>query len=246
MQTGKTELERIYNATGARLAAGESVEVKTPRAANIPIFDTALASILATLGIPFRDPAPFTDEYDGNRKVRTWWVSDASPVEQGKPGFHVTEDILGGYYNRERMEKEHPLHPMIPMRDAIDARSYWLEVKFGDKPLPRDGVGFATDSLRAASILKAHNFPPIAFTGRAFVVAPSINGVRAEHVLEIAQRVEGQTAPQWMHKVLVNLDILLAHMKKSEPIIRVDEGGRTMLLAKNATRKTRDKFENLL
>lgn len=246
MNSFQSDLERLYNATGAKLSIGQSADFKTPPAANIPIFDTALAAIIATLGIPFREPSPFTDEDNGSRRVRTWWVSDFSQIEKGKPGHHITEDILGGYYNRGRMVVEHPLHPMNPMRDAIDARKYWLDVKFGDVRLPREGVGFVTDSLRSASILKAHGYKPVSFTGRAFILEPSSQGVMAEHVLEIAQRVEGQFAPQWMHKVLVNLDILLAHMKKSVRIVRVDEGGRTMLLSADATKSTVAKFENLL
>lgn len=254
MQLQNSELERLYSATGARLNVGGSVEIKTPRAANIPVFDTALAAILSTLGIPFREPAPYTDEDDGNRRVKCWWMSDASPIPQGEPGHHITEDLLGGYYNRERMEQDHPLHPMNPMRAAIDARDFWLGAraryfgrgKDGDAFLARKGIGFHTDSLRAASILKASGFSPRAFTGRAFILASDLNGMRPEQFLELAQRAEGQTAPQWMFKVLINLDSLLAHIKKGSPIVRVDEGGRTMLLTKDATKKTRDKFENLL
>ena len=241
-QTPYHETERLYNAIAARLGPNGGADARSPLLANIPINDTEFAACLVTLGIPLRYPAPYTDcnQDDGNR-IRTWWLAHDSP------SGHKTEDLLEGYYQRERMEKEHPLHPLNPMRAAIDARNFWLRVIKHEERLPIEAQGYLTGSLREASILLAHNYKALAFTGRAFILESEREGAQAGMILDLSMRPEGATAPQWMSKVLLNLDELLRHIKRSgSTVIRITDGPRSMLLSTEATPKTVAKFENLL
>jgi len=242
MQSGiYHDVERLYNSVAAKLNGKGSADVQSPMLANIPVNETELAACLVTLGVPLRHPAPFTDcDQDDGRRIKTWWLG------QGSDSGHKTEDIVAAWWFRDRMREEHPLHPLNPMREALDARNWWLSVKHREIPLPAEAVGFFTDSLRAASILRAGGYVPMAFTGRAFVLEMAHQGMPAQEMLSIADKPEGAAGPQWMREVLKNLDKLFAHMRGGSRIIRVTDGARSMLLTADATPKTVAKFENLL
>lgn len=254
---------RLMGSMEKQLREGQEIKIgRGITLAHFPVKDTALAACLATLEIPFRTPAPYTDDValdeSGNECGRTtlWWLGDASP-QHGEEKVHRTEELLGAWIERERFLREHPLHPLNAMRAAIDARTFWLSVIDGwriRRPiLPTDpnhaagdGAVFATDSINAASVLKACGFAPVAFTGRAFHLQASKDGVHAGQVLAEAAKPEGQTPPQWMDRFLRNFTHMLKIAKSQAVIIRQPVEDQTLLLTADATPKTREKFHRLL
>ena len=215
-----------------------------------PIMDTALAACLATLGIPFREPAPFTDDVDaasGHRRT-CFWLADHAPAENPEDQ-HRTEELVGAWAYRARFEIEHRLHPINAMRAALDAREWWVRVIHRQEPLPgetRERDPFLTNNLRHAAILKACGFRPLGFTGRAFLIEGRHDLLPAQALIEAASLAEGASAEQWMFKVLLNFEHLISIAKANPPAIRLREGDETLILRADATRKTRDKFHALL
>jgi hypothetical protein len=226
---------------------------------HFPIFDTGLAACLATLDIPLRNPGAFTEEIEldarGNetgRKRVCWWLADLSQDHPEIPQEkrHKTEELCGAWDFRERFEKEHPLHPLVHMRAALDARKFWVETlsayRDGRATLPIETSRtpfYITDSLHGASVLKANGFQPLAFSGRAFLLQSQKDGMPAQQLLAIAAQMEGQAPPQWMSRVLKNYGEMVKVTKNSSPIIRQNFGdGQHLLLTADATRQTRDKF----
>ena len=227
------------------------------------ITDTALAACLATLDIPFREPAPFTEDVglDGKgnemRKRRIiWWMGGVS--RQAGPDAHLTEQIAGAWKERQRFEHEHPLHPLVAMRAALDARAYWYSVIHhhhgASALLPieyrwREGMpaAYDTNNIISAAILKAHHFQPVAFNGRQFSLHREKDGVRAEQLLAEAAG-PGENAPQWMLRVLMNYSHLIEIVKKKSSLILNQDfgGGQTLLLSVDATKKVVDQFHDLV
>lgn len=211
---------------------------------HVPIDDTPLAAALVTLGVPLREPAPFTDSIDAATDVRRlwFWVGGVSD-----DGAHKTEWIVGAWLNRERFAREHPLHPLIAMRAANDGRDFWIAVKHGRVPLPRESAtGFFTDSIRDAAILRAAGYRPLAFTGRAFVLADSLQGKPAAEYLEEARKPSGEH-PGWAaFKFLHTLNELLKVSRRDPPIIVETVADQTLLLRADATPKTVEQFHGLL
>ncbi|MEA3211325.1 MAG: hypothetical protein QOE70_4382 [Chthoniobacter sp.] len=258
--------ENIYTATNRLLGTvapqltreGQEFNLRGITLPHYPVKDTALAACLATLGIPFRDPAPFTDDVglseSGSEIGRTtvWWLGDVS--QGGGEDAHKTEEILGAWIERAKMELEHPFHPLVTMRAALDARQYWVTVlqshREGRALLPIEATGqacYATDSIHGAAVLKACGFAPIAFSGRSFFLQRVKDGVAAPQVLLTAALNEGATPPQWMSRVLFNYSHLLKIAKGQSLIIRQSfDGDQTLLLTADSTTKTRDKFHALL
>jgi hypothetical protein len=243
------DYERACSAIGTLLKAGEEASLPQVPLAHYPITDTALTACLGTLGVIFREPGPFTDDVDERTGFRRkcFWVSDRVPGKKEKE--YKTEWLCGAWDTRALFEKEHPLHPFVSMRAAIDARAYWCEIANSRGRLPesvRTPRQFQTSSIREASVLKALGFKPLAFSGRAFVLEDSHNNTPAKAVLEMAQRITGASPAQWMWKALINFDLLLRIAKDQVPIIQMREGDSTLLLSAEATTKTRDKFHALL
>lgn len=271
--------ETIYQSTNRLLAGvdgqlrqeGQEFNLRGLTLPHFPVADTALAACLATLGIPFRDPAPYTDDValdsHGNERLRSklWWLGDASPG--GAEEAHRTEEMLGAWLQRERFEAGHPAHPLVHMRAAIDARLYWLTVLHGHRagsaimptelkhrgteaPSLGKGIAFATTSLREASVLKASGYRPLAFTGRAFLFDPLRPGASVvqppEDLLADSLSLEMDTPEQWMRRVLHIQDEMLKLAKAQSVIIREQDGDQTLLLTADSTRQTRDKFHALL
>ena len=251
----------LYDQLGSHVPADGALKLPPIQLAHYQVFDTALAACLGTLDIPFREPAPFTDDVEldaaGNEMSRRvcFWMGDVSP---GGDQAHKTEEIFGAWNERERFEKEHPLHPLVAMRAAIDARNFWVQVihafQSGRAILPVEVVAaiadrvYKTTSIHGASVLKACGFEPLAFDGRAFILPASTAAdlMHAEEMLLLAAQERGATPPQWMARVLKNYSHLLNIAKQRAPILRQRDGDSTLLLSADATAKTRDKFHALL
>jgi len=219
--------------------------------------DTALAACLATIGIPLRDPAPYTDDVSldahGNEGQRTtvWWLGNVST--SGGEEAHKTEELLGAWIERTRFEAEFPMHPLNAMREAIDARNFWVQVlqayRSGRAILPVEVIGeacYATDSIHGAAVLKACGFKPLAFNGTHFFLQRVKDGVAAPQILHAAALNSGATPPQWMARVLRNYSHMLEVAKGRSVIIRESFDDQTLLLTADSTRKTQDKFRRLI
>lgn len=226
--------------------------------AHYQITDTELAACLAVLGVPFRDPAPFTKnvvlDAGGNetrRKQTIWWMGAVSHP-QG-PEAHKTEEIAGAWQARQRFEGEHPLHPLVAMRSGFDARSYWLTVihqwRSGNAILPIEyrGEAYWTSHLHAVAVLKAVGFQALAFNGRSFAVAPEKGGVHARAVLEEAARPGSESPVAWIACALLQYSHLVEVAKKDSLIISQDfGGGQTLHLSEDAKTKVVDQFHGLI
>jgi hypothetical protein len=222
-------------------AANHQGKLPPIQLAHWPILDTPLAACLLTLGIPYREPAPFTDEVDAASGARRkcFWVGDTSICAQYK-----TEHVVSFWEHRTRFEAEFPLHPLVAMRAALEARRWWIEVTKGTRTLAAETRAqntFSTPSLREAAILKTSGFAPLAFTGRAFIVGKP-GAAAAQEILDMSYRVEGASPAQWMCGALKNHDELLKIARGSPPIIRERDGETSLLLRADATDATHDKF----
>ncbi len=254
MSTAYTEVAKAFTKLGSKLQEGGEMRLPAIQLAHYPVDDTRLAACLGTLGIPFRHPGPYTDQVilneKGNETGRrvTWWLGDRSPGE--KKTAHLTEELQAAWCLWDRFKADHPLHPLVAMRDALDARAWWLKVKARTVLLPREapaeGGAYFTDSIHAASILKASGYVPLAFTGHAFVLSCLKNGVHAVTVLETAAMEAGRTDVQWMSRVLVNYSHLVKIAKAQSTLIVERVEDQTLILTADSTQKTRDKFHGLL
>lgn len=257
-----TSSNRLLDTVGPQLQKeGEEFNLRGITLPHYPVKDTAQAACLATMGIPLRDPAPYTDDVEldehGNegRRTTVWWLGNVST--SGGEQAHKTEEIIGAWLERERFEKEHPLHPLNAMRAAIDARQFWVDVihahRGGHAILPTEvierGKAFiATDSIHGAAVLKACGFEPLAFNGSHFFLERVKDGLEAQQVLLTAALHSGATPPQCMSRVLYNYSHMLgiAKSQAGSVIIRETVDDQTLLLTADSTRKTREKFHALL
>jgi|GEM_PF-5003610 len=225
--------------------------VKTPPLAHVPIRDTETAACIATLGILYRTPGPYTDhvELDANgnevSRVKYWWLAASSGNDDQA---HKTEEILAAWDHRERFESDFPDHPLVHMRRALDAREYWLDVIHGRRALAREGSGnaYATGSLREASVLKAAGFVPIALVNRHFLFQPTHLFRPAHDVLLNSHSLEMNAPEQWCRRVLHILDEMLKIVRASSVIIAEPHDDQILLLTADSTKKTRDKFHRQL
>lgn len=238
------DAERIYRAAGAEL--GQDTELPKVPVPHYPIFDTALAACLGTLEIPFRPYDPITDDHNADTGVRRkcFWMGNVS-----RDTTHTTEYLMGAWQEREKFEAENPLHPLVYMRAALDARTWWLKAMRGwpgEKGKADSAAVFGTDNLAKAALLKAVGFIPVDFNGHAFLLESLCQGVPAAKILAESQKVEGASPPQWMWKCLSNYNHLLGIAKGTIPIIRQNVDGQTLILRADASGKTRDKFHSLL
>jgi hypothetical protein len=259
---------RLFARLGPQLQA-EGQEFKLGRSGvtmpHYPVTDTALAACLATLDIPLRDPAPYTDDVEvdekGDEVMRwtVWWLADSSrsggwPGPEGNVLPHKTEELGGAWLERERFEREYPLHPLVAMRESIDARAYWVTViqTWLQKRaiLPTEGNRekcYLTESIHSASLLKACGFKAVAFNKRTFFLERVHGGVEAQVILDGARLAEGAAPAQWMQKVLTNFSQMLDIAKRNTLIVRErTDPQTTVLLTIDAEKKTRDKFFRLV
>lgn len=245
------QAEQIYTALASQQKeGGADINLPPIQLSHFPIYDTGLAACLGTLGVPFREPAPFTDDIEEStgRRRTCFWMGDHAPAED-PADQHKTEEICTAWEHRARFEADYPMHPLVSMRAVLDARAWWVAAIHNAafvSPRTNQPDAFLTPSLREASLLKALGFRVLAFTGRAFILEGFHKGVPAKAMLEGAAKREGGSPAQWMHRVAENFDHLLAHAKKSAPIIRIQDGNQTLMLTADATTKTRDKFHALL
>lgn len=256
-------------AIDGKLQEGQEFNLRGMTLPHFPVKDTALAACLATLGIPLREPAPYTDDVAldalGNEVGRTtvWWLGDVSMEDcdwNGQP--HKTEELLGAWIKRDRFRTDFPLHPLNCMREALDARSYWcrviaawrrgsaelpIEVNLVGNPTTSGRVAcFATESLHGACVLKACGYLPLAFNGRSFFLPRVKDGVEAQQLLLQAALLEGASPAQWMARVLKNYSHMVDITKRQSVIVRERFDDQTLLLSADATPKTRRKFHGLL
>lgn len=255
-ETPYEEANRIVLGLDKLLPEGKEKAFKAPQLAHFPIKDTALVACLLTLGIPRREPGFYTDHipldsHDNSKGNELfWWVGDVSAE-----GGHKTEELEGAWNSWHRFKQLYPLHNLIPMREAIEARNWWvvaLAAKRARRPIFPDtttglpGTFFITTSIREAAILKACNFAPIAFTGHSFALQMSNNGVTSSQVLAEAEKPTGSTPPQWMDRAIRNYAQLLNFAKSARAVVSKEVDGQTLILSVDATDATIDKFRKLL
>lgn len=242
---------QVDAAFSAGLAPGAERPFKGVTLAHYPIADLGLAAALGTLGIPFRDPAPFSDDVEldaaGNECSRMvcFWLDEIVRDPEATP--HKTVALIKAWGDRAQFEKDNPLHSLNAMRAALDSRQWWLDVIKRRAALPdesRAAPRYETDSIHAASVLRACGFRPLAFTGRAFVLAATQQHVHAEAVLLEAAKV-GQTPAQFMSRVLINRAHLQKLVNSQRPTLRFKDGDTTLLLSADATPRTQDRFHRL-
>lgn len=214
--------------------------------AHWKIHHTGLAAAVATLGVPLDPTEPYarTIDTESGREQLTFLFAPVSETDSTR----VTEHLIGFWEKRAEFEAAHPDHPLVPMRAVYDARAKLLPIIFGAAIPPVKGFKgeeFLTPHLFEAAILRAHGFPLLIFTGRAFSFPDRWKGVFASEVIENTQRVEGRTPAQWQARFLVNLEKFLA-VAKSTPILAEREDAKTLLLSADATPKTRDFWHDKL
>ena len=212
------------------------------------ISDTALAATLATLGVPLDTAQPYTrivDTLTSQERIE-WLFADGTANPEGINN-HKTEFIVGAWVERARLEREHPSHPLVPMRAALDARRYILDVLLGKQPLvpveyERDR--HHTGQLWEAALLRAHGFPLLLTTGTTFTFPAVWKNQTARQIVEESQRVHGRKASQWMSRFLVNYSQFLALAKAAVPRLIERDGNNTLNLSADAPAKVRDQFQD--
>lgn len=215
---------------------------------HYPIADTAAAACFGTLGIPFRNPAPYTHDVAldalGNEcsNLTCWWLAD------GSPAGYETVKMVKAWSTRPEFEAAYPIHPLNHMRAAIDARDWWVRIIHHREVFPAEcrETCFVTDSIHAASVLKACGYTPRAFTGRAFALSHIKDRVPAQQVLDLAAKADGQTPPQWMSRALINYGRLLKTAKEQSILLAHAIEDKTVILTADSTPKTRDRFFGLV
>lgn len=248
--------ETIYHQAAAayiKLGANDGPLPKVTLA-HYPIDDTALAACLLCLGIPPREPGPYTDcvqlTESGNEKCHKlqWWVGSHSP-----DGTQVTEWLIGAWIMRHAFETEHALHPLVSMRAGIDARNWWnsqiAPFRQGralfPTEVPATPKSFVTGSISEAGILKACGYRPLAFTGHAFSLEAERGGVHAQQVIDEAEK-PGAAPPQCMSAAIRQYSHMLGIAKSQSIIIALPVDGQTLLLTQDVTKKTRALFHRHL
>lgn len=215
-----------------------------------PIADTALAAALGTLGVELDPAQPYSHviDTDSGRAQTNFWFRDCS-AEDPADGTRRTENVLGYWNDRARFERDPEMrsHPLHAMRAAHDARGEIIRLIHGlDLPAPglHDGERFLTPHLLEAALLRAHKFPLLLFTGRAFAFPAVWNGTSAAEIIERSQRAEGRSPAQWMARFLVNFAHLIAFAKSAakSPTARTQDGSRTLLLGVHTPAKLADTF----
>ena len=210
-----------------------------------PIHCTALAAALGTLGVALDPLEPYDRVIDteSGRERLQFLFREASETDATRK----TQDIVTAWENRRRFEADFPTHPLVYMRAAHDARTALVKIVHGAHVPPvREFAGdkLNTPHLCEAAILKAHGFPLLVFTGRAFSFPARWKAFLAREVLERSQRPVGDSAAQWQARYLVNLGKFLAAAKGS-PILAEREDNKTLLLSADADKKTRDYWHDL-
>jgi hypothetical protein len=259
-ETAFTQTNALLSRVDHQLQPGGDFNLRGLMLPHYPIRDTALAAALATYGVPFREPGPYTDAVEldekGNEGPRglAWWMGDMVAGAADDTG--KTEWLLGAWIERARFEADHPDHPFVAMRRAHDARSWWLSMIAAAKaraailPLEHRGRCYLTDRIHAASVLKASGFEPLAFNGRVFALSETRllapGQCTAASVLFEAAQIEGHAPAQWMARFLSNYSQMVKFAKSQSVIIRQTFDDQTLLLSADAERKTRDKFHALL
>ena len=216
-----------------------------PGLPSYPVSDTALAAALAVLGVPHDDNHAVTHHVDtsDNSERLQWWFRDASTTDPERR----TELICECWSDRATFEAANPMHPLVSMRAAHDARTWCLAVIFGSLPLlvtrtaSRDP--YRTQSLRDAALLKACGQVPVRFEGRTFTFA---NAPACREILATAGKARGSSPQQWMRHFLCTYDNFLAAAKAADTRLLIKEGDRTLNLSANASAKVRHDFLNIL
>ena len=134
------------------------------------------------------------------------------------------------------------------MRAGYDARGYFLQVVHGAEVPPVRGFKgekFLTPHISEASILRAHGFPLLIFTGRAFAFPATWQHQTARQIIEQSQDREGRSGAQWQARFFVNLNRFL-DIAKCTPVLAEREDNRTLLLSADADNKVRDRWQDLL
>lgn len=270
--------ETIYQQAAAayiRLGANGDGPLPKLTLAHYPIDDTALAACILCLGIPPREPGPYTDcaqlTESGSERVRKkqWWVGSHSP-----DGTQVTEWLIGAWIMRSKFESEHALHQLVSMRAGFDAREWWLHVlhaKLGKAPIFPDRIHepfesiISTTSIREAAILKACGFTPLAMADLstpgllavtrisrdapnsklAFVIRKMKGALSGLSVLEESEN-PGSAPPQCMNAAIRQYTHMVKIAKGQAVIMAQPIDGQTLLLTADATRKTRELFHRQL
>jgi len=251
-----SQMKQLLHGVDQQLSTGGEFNLRGLMLPHYPVKDTGVAACLATFGVPFRDPGPYSDAVelteggDEKGRITVWWLGDI--VQGGTEDNQKTEWLLGAWIKRQEFEKDHPLHAFVAMRAALDARSLWCQriaawrAGAAILPIEHRGECFVTDKIHSASILEACGYRPLAFNGRAFALATHHSGVHAEQLLIEAAQKEGATPPMWMARVLFNYSHLVKIAKAQTVIIQQPFDDQTLLLSADVEKKTRDKFMKLV
>lgn len=254
-----TQTNELLRQVDSKLKPGDEFNLRGISLPHFPIADTGLAACLGTLDIPFREPAPYTSDIaldeKGNpgRATTLFWLGDKTT--NGTEDQDKTEWLMGAWIERAQFERDHPTHPIVAMRAALDARSWWLNAKDAWQrgrailPIEAPGNPYIASRIHEAAILKAHGYAPVAFNGRAFFldrVSVANPHVVPEALLIDAAQSTGREPCQWMSRVLANYSHLVKIAKAQSVILRHTIGDQTVLLTADSEPATRDKFFGLL
>jgi hypothetical protein len=210
------------------------------------IHDTALAAALATLGVPPDPTEPYSRMIDTehDREQVTFLFRDASITDPTRR----TEEIIAAWEHRARFELDFPAHPLVYMRAALDERAKLIQIVHGAELPPVvdfKGEKHLTPHISEAVILRAHKFPLLVFTGRAFSFPAVWKGVSGRQIIDQSQKPEGGSPAQWQAKFLIMLSRYLA-VAKGTPVLATPEDNRVLLLSADANKKTRDFWHDML
>ena len=205
-----------------------------------PVQNTALAAALATLGVPLDPTEPYDRVIDTitGRESLQFLFAPVSSTDNTR----ITEHLIGFWEERAKFEAAHPDHPLVAMRAGYDARGYFLSIVHGaELPPVRNfkGEKFLSPHISEASILRAHGFPLLMFTGRAFAFPAVWQHTSARQIIEQSLDREGGSPAQWQRLFFVNLNRFL-DVAKGTPVLAERDDNRTLLLSAGADKKTRD------
>lgn len=207
---------------------------------------TALAAALGTLGVPLDPTEPYERVIDTvtDRERLHFLFREASETDPSRK----TLEIVEAWENRARFETADPDHPLVHMRAAHDARAELVRVIHGAfLPPVRNFTGerFTTGHLSEAAILKAHGFPLLLFTGKAFAFPATWKRAAARQIIDRSQRTHGASPAQWQARFLLNLSGFLS-VAKGTPVLATREDNRTALFSADMSKKEQDRWLDLL
>ena len=160
--------------------------------------NTNLAACLGALRIPVKSEQPITIVKDENgTKLISFWF-EGEGAEEFCGAFHKAIELDKCWRNRDQFDREHPNHPLIPMRTALDKRD-WLTKAWHGRIMPAaslDKAGFTTRDTFFAAILMASGYPLLRLDKPSYV----FRKIRKTDIDRIQQEFDSYDHPDFENR----------------------------------------------